>query len=273
VFGLAAGQHPRPSPTESFTMNDKESSYIREMCRRLAQIEQDTVVRLGEGKGCLFLNIYIDGLAINRAILDNYPDEERTNLVLLTFWGLFKELSWFQFFFLAGNYPLLLSRLRHVWEPVFRAYFAESQGLIASASLGESPGPSVDDKVAWLHRHGHQLRWDNCIKPALCQLFSSAEREDQVQQHYYDRWKTLRQYAHPSAYLMDRLFGPSDLHAIDNFDVEWALETIDVATDVFDLAWLTVLRMFPKAADRLPREALSVAYPVLKSVLGPGREE
>ncbi len=47
------------------------------------------------------------------------------NLVLFTLSGLFKEAGWFHSIFVAGNYPLLLSQIRFVWESMFRAYFAE----------------------------------------------------------------------------------------------------------------------------------------------------
>jgi hypothetical protein len=227
------------------------------MCDRLADIEQITVDRLGEKKGHQFVLIIDDWLAINGAIFDSYRHDELNNLVLLTFWGVFKELTWFHFLFVSGNYPLLKSRLRFVWESMFRARYAQTY------SGPQMPGPSPDDKVAWLEAQERHLRWSNCIEPVLRELFTLADRDQEVRDHYHERWNELHRYVHPSAYLAGRMIGDSALHFTDKFDEGWALDTIAAATDVFDLVWLTVLKTFPKAGDRLFEQKLSADYPIL----------
>jgi hypothetical protein len=256
---------------EGRVVGKQRRTYIEEMCGRLVEIERRTLKRLGKKSGH-FVNIANDWIDISSAILDAYPKAELNSFVLLTFWGLFKELCWFHFYFCAGNYPLLLSRLRFVWESVFRACFAETYRP-HSAKAWETPGPSADDKVAWLEEHEKDLRWGNCLQVVLCQVFPLSAREKVVREHYKQRWLGLHRYAHPSAYLASRMIGPAALHVKDNFDKSWAVETIDIATDIFDLVWLAVLSFYPKAFDKLAQEGLLVDYPVLSLVFRKGNDE
>ncbi len=78
------------------------------------------------------------------------------------------------------------------------------------------------------------------------------------------QFQELHKYVHPSANLAGKMIGESGLHVIDNFDEEWALETVRVATTVFDLVWLAVLTHHPLAFERVER--LGGDYPILKSV-------
>src|SRR5262249_24865985 len=148
--------------------------WVQEMCGRLAEIERETLEQLGETKGGFFVNVANDCLDINCAIQDAYPGQH--NLVLHTSWGVFKEVGWFHFFFVSGNYPILLSRLRFVWESVYRAYFAENHPL-GGQQPWPAPGPSPDDKLAWLDEHERDLNWDRCLEPVLRRSFPLADRE------------------------------------------------------------------------------------------------
>jgi hypothetical protein len=231
------------------------------MCGRLAEIERETLEQLGETKGGFFVNVANDCLDINSAIQDAYPGQH--NLVLHTSSGVFKEVRWFHFFFVSGNYALLLSRLRFVWESVYRAYFAENYPL-GGQQPWPAPGPSPDDKLTWLDAHERDLNWDRCLAPVLRRAFPLADREAEVRAHYEARWQGLHKYVHPSAYLAGRMIGESALHVTDSFDREWALETVGIASEVFDLVWLAVLGHHPDAFDAIDK--LSADYPILKSV-------
>jgi hypothetical protein len=245
-------------------MSERQTLWVEEMCRSLAEIERKTLEKLGEEKGGFFIQVGNDWLKINSAVMDAYSGERGYNLVLHTFGGLFKEVYWFHFFFVTGNYPLLLSRLRFVWESVFRAYFAEHFPLGPHRSWA-APGPSPDDKVAWLKEHeGPCLNWDGCIEPVLRIVFPLADREKEVRDFYKAEWNELHKYVHPSAYLADKMIGESALHVTDNFDKKWALEAVGVATKVFDLVWLAILRHHPVAFEKVER--LCGAYPILKIV-------
>jgi hypothetical protein len=88
------------------------------------KVAEETNSCLGEETAGLFIDLYHDALAIQGAVLDTYPEEERLcSLVFADIIGLFKELHWFHAMFLFGNYPFVLSRLRHNWERLFRAYY------------------------------------------------------------------------------------------------------------------------------------------------------
>jgi len=202
-------------------MSERQILWVEGTCARLAPIERKTLEKLGEEKGGFFMWVANDWLEINSALIDTYPGEQAHNLVLVTFWGLFKEVCWFHFFFVSGNYPLLLSRLRFVWESVFRAYLAENYP-IGSERPWSPPGPSSDDKLAWLAEHERDLNWDRCIEPVLRTVFPLADSEEEVRDFYKARWKELHKYVHPSAYLAERMIGESALHVTDNFDEEWS---------------------------------------------------
>jgi hypothetical protein len=244
-------------------MSERQSLWVEEMCLRLSEIERETLEKLGEEKGGSFVAAANDWLEINSALMDTCPGEQGHNLVLHTFWGLFKEVTWFHFFFVSGNYPLLLSRLRYVWESVFRAYLAEHYPL-GSQQPWPAPGPSPDDKLAWLEEHGKALDWDRCIEPVLRDVFPLAAREQEVRDHYKKLWQELHKYVHPSAYLAGRMIGDSALHVTDDFDEGWALEAVGIAARVFDLVWLAVLGHHPAAFERVKK--LSGDYPILKIV-------
>jgi hypothetical protein len=263
-WGLPCSAKSDPDGEES--MSEQPKSWVEEMCRHLADIERETVDKLGEEKAGFFAKVAGDCMDINAAI--HGPNAEHYNFVLHTSYGIFKEVYWFHFFFLAGNYPLLLSRLRYVWESMFRAYFAENYPLDCKAAWAP-PGPSIDDKVAWLQEHERQLNWDRCLEPVLRNVLPLADREREVRQHYKAHWQSLHKYVHPSAYLAGRMVEDSALHAADSFDEQWAVETLDIGSVVFDLVWLAVLNHHPEAFDRLDR--LFDSYPVVSSVFKKGK--
>src|SRR5207245_7456968 len=112
-----------------------------------------------------------------------------------------------------------------VWESMFRAYFAEHYPM-GPCRNWDAPGPTPDDKLAWLDEHGKDLRWDTCIEPVLRAVFPLADREQEVRDHYNERFKHLHRYAHPSAYLTGKMLADSALQFRDAFDKVLALETI-----------------------------------------------
>src|SRR5438132_7038878 len=185
-------------------MSDMQPSWIEQHCSHLVPIERETIEQLGEEKAGFFVYAANDCITVSSAVMDAYPGEKSHSLVLPTVWGLFKEAYWFHFFFVAGNYPLLLGRLRFVWESMFRAYFAEHYPM-GPCRNWDAPGPTPDDKLAWLDEHGKDLRWDTCIEPVLRAVFPLADREQEVRDHYNERFKHLHRYAHPSAYLTGKM--------------------------------------------------------------------
>ncbi|QDU23315.1 hypothetical protein [Urbifossiella limnaea] len=243
-------------------MGEKPTSWVEQMCRHLAEVERETTEQLGELERGFFVNVANDCTDIGFAVSQAYP--RKVNLVLHTGWGVFKEATWFQFLFVSGNYPLLLSRLRYVWEAVFRAYFVENYPFRNSPSSWVAPGRSAAKKLVWLEEHGRALDWNRCMEPVLRAVFPLADSEPEVREHYRRRWGELHKYVHASAYLAGRMVGKSALHLSDKFDRKWAKECVAIAREVFDLVWMAVLGHHPMAADRMHR--LSGEYPVLKRV-------
>jgi hypothetical protein len=106
-------------------VTDKQPLWTEEMCKLLAPVERETLEKPGEEKSGFFMTVANDWFAINTALQAAYPGARDHNLVVFTFWSLFKAVRWLQFLFVAGNYPLLLGHIRFVWESVYRAYVAE----------------------------------------------------------------------------------------------------------------------------------------------------
>jgi len=53
----------------------------------------------------------------------------------------------------------------------------------------------------------------------------------------------------------------------DSFDKEWASETIETATKIFDLVWLAVISRFPGCAELIAQEGLLLEYPIVTAAL------
>jgi len=144
--------------------------------------------------------------------------------------------------FLAGNYPLLLGRLRFIWELVFRALEADC--------CEQESGPTVDDKHEWLARNEKSMGWRTPILPLLERLFPM-DNQKEIENCFKPTWDTLNCYVHPSAILRDDLIEESGLLFRDAFDEKLANKALHYATEVFELVWLAVLWRFPKAKPRL----------------------
>lgn len=244
-------------------MSDKQQTWIERHCALLVPIERQTLEKLGEETAGVFVCAANDCITVSGAVTAAYPGDKNCNLVLMTLWGLFKEACWFHSFFSAGNYPILLSRLRFVWESMFRAYFAEHYPM-GPCTKWDPPGPTADNKLVWLDTHGHRLNWDTCIEPVLRAVFPLADKEQEVRDHYHNLFKYLHRYAHPSAYLLDRMLDDSALHVKDGFDEKWAQESAQVGAEIFDLVWMVVFKHYPDAFDRC--EPIEGKYPVVSGV-------
>lgn len=227
---------------------------LEELYRRLGEIARETFHTLGEEQAGFFLNLIEDYFTIRSAIFDVYPINEFVDsLASLYFAGLFKEIYWLELLFFAGNYPMLNRNLRFIWETFFRAYHVDTYTQQAENDP-DPPESTLDGKVEWLSQNeGKMFRWD-FIESTLRELvpqFKNTEAEE----HYHTLWNKLNECVHPSAALLERMtLEESGLLAKDSFDREWALDTIQAATDVFDLVWLVILRQFPKIAGAVKKK-------------------
>ena len=183
------------------------------------------------------------------------------------FSGLFKEVYWFQLLFLAGNYPLLHRGLRFVWEMIFRAYYVDTY-VRKSPDDPEPPGPTVDDKAEWLAQHERKMfQWHKFMQPMLRRLLHQAKGTE-IEEYYKALWDKLNEYVHPSKSLLDRMVVPvSSLLVRDSFDKEWASETIETATMIFDLVWLAVISRFPRCAELIAQKRRHLEYPIVTTAL------
>lgn len=212
---------------------------------------------LGAEKAHFFVDVYNDALNIGIALSDCYPDKQEllTSMVYADFMGLCKEIHWLELMFLAGNYPLLLSRLRYDWEMIFRALYADTYEKEKDTDP-EPPGPTLDEKHEWLGKLEEQnrLNANTIIYPLLRQLLR-ANDPDEIEAYFRPLWKGLNAFVHPSATVRDRLVRESALLVRDGFDEELAKEALYYATEVFELIWLAVTALFPKTRPVLIADA------------------
>jgi hypothetical protein len=237
--------------------------------KHLFKIAEETFRSLGKEQAGYFINLSNDWIDVLSAILDTYSkDALSESLMYIYFSGLFKEVHWFQLFFLTGNYPLLQRSLRFVWEMIFRAYYVDTYKHEFTGDQ-EPPGPTIDDKVDWLGKYELKLKmykWSfmrKVLRRLCCQV-----KDTRIEGHYRSLWGKLNEYVHPSKALLDRMVvGVPGSLMTDIFDEQWALETIKAAQETFDPVWLAVLSRFPKCAESLVQKRLLLEYPMVAAAL------
>jgi len=244
-------------------------SLLGDQYEYLPKIAEETFRSLGKEQAGYFTSLANDWIEIWGAIRDTYSEDELSNgLMYIYFPALFKEVYWLQLLFLAGNYPLLHRSLRYVWEMIFRAYYIDTYAR-ESPDDPEPPGPTVNDKVEWLGKHELKLQMYKWVfvRGVLRRLLTQAKGTE-IEEDYKALWDKLNEYVHPSKALLDRMVVdvPGFLMT-DSFDKEWASETIDTATMIFDLVWLAVIWRFPRCAELLAQRGLLLEYPIVTTAL------
>lgn len=252
----------------SLTEADHLLSLLGEQYEHLRKIAEETFRSLGKERAVYFTSLANDWIDILSAILNTYSkDELSDSLMYIYFSGLFKEVYWFQLLFLAGNYPLLHRSLRFVWEMIFRAYHVDTY-VRESPDNPEPPGPTVDDKAEWLGKYERKLKmykW-SFVRKVLRRLLPQAQGTE-IEEYYKSLRDKLNEYVHPSKALLDRMVADHNLLVKDSFDKAWALETIEIATMIFDLVWLAVISRFPGCAEPLVQKGLHLEYPIVTTAL------
>ena len=244
-------------------------SLLGDQYKYLPEIAEETFRSLGKEQAGYFTSLANDWIDILSAILDVYSkDELFDSLLYIYFSGLFKEVYWFQLLFLAGNYPLLHRSLRFVWEMIFRAYYVDTY-VRESPDDPEPPGPTIDHKAEWLGEYELKLgmyKW-SFVRGVLRRLLPQAKGTE-IEKYYKSLWDKLNEYVHPSKALLHRMVVdvPGSLMT-DSFDEDWASETIETATMIFDLVWLAVISRFPSCAELIAQRELLLQYPIVTTVL------
>jgi hypothetical protein len=231
----------------AFTMSD----FLDRMFGYWKEISQETCDKLGEDAG-LFVNAYCDGLEIDEQISKHYSESARQeSLVAFEVPGVWKELYWMQFLFLASNYPIVMGRLRFNWEQIFRAYHVDTYAGLHPTDP-HLPGTTVDKKHEWLliQEQHNRLRWPEVIAPALRRFFASGQPEEN-ESRCRSLWDRLNDFVHPSGQLREHLIGETALKLRDGFDEHLARQTLADAREVISLIWLAILYRFPRIVGSL----------------------
>jgi hypothetical protein len=233
--------------------------FVRKVSHDVLDVSRQTVEHFGEKQAEQFLLSAADGIAIKFA--GCYGQAALMNLVNVQAWGMVKELKWLQLLFLAGNYPLVMSRLRYIWEAMYRSYFVEAHHDSRVRRLGP------DEKLSWIESHKPRLDWKFCVGPVLKKLLPLQDPEDKLFNRYHDLWQELNCYNHPSQYLQERLVDTSSLLVADNFDAAWAEDTLLAGRMVADLVWLALLSLHERAVPILSDEKFHVDCPLTHTLI------
>jgi hypothetical protein len=227
-----------------------QKSYCGFMTGLLEQNEKETIAALGD-QAYHFVTLHDDCLEIEAAVQSTSSEEDLANLVHMTLWHLMKELQMFQFLFFSGMYPLLHGRIRYNWEMMFRCYHVQTS----------APG-SLDEKMEWYAKNEKAMS-GKLMEQTWKKLFPLTAKEKEVNDYYLKLWKDLHQFVHPSAELISKLFGDSGQFVTHRFDRDWALDTIAVSTDVYDMIFVAALSYHQKAFDQLEPKRLHGKYRML----------
>lgn len=229
----------------------------------LSQISEKTKRRLRRKESHCFVNLYNDWLEVWGRMLDVYSkDIPLTSLVAADIFSLGKELHWMHRLLSWGNYPLIHRNLRYSWELMFLAYFADTVETKVP-EISDGPPESVDAKVEWLNKHARHIHWRSIIRPLVDKVVATRDRH-----HYAQIWGNLNRCVHPSLNLRYRLIDESSLGITDNFDLQWARDTCRIASDVFDVIWLIVLRRFPDCIPLLDGKNFFLNTPRSRALIG-----
>ena len=212
---------------------------------------------LGPDQESKIPSLYNDGLFLINALQDTYgKDLPMTSLVALSLPTVLKEIVWVHMQFLWGNYPAVHRSLRFLWEQTFRAIYADTYNIVVGND-GLGPGPTVDDKIAWLHAQERKLK---VIAPVLRGILELDEK-GLADSGLLSLWGKLCGRVHPSKELWDEVFAHPERPMLDVFDEPAARETLRVVEQVFDLIWLGIVSVFHHAVSQLDAADLFCTCP------------
>jgi hypothetical protein len=226
---------------------------------------EKTACTLKPDQAALFVHLSNDAIDIVGAALNAYPrDALAASLVWFDFTQLIPQLFGMGFDFYCGRYAEVGRELRFAWESIFRAFHAD-QYLAINPGADDPPGPSLDEKNAWLD--GRRLDWNTVIRPELRHLLQAWTETDRINR-FHPIWKRLCAVSHPSSDWRLSGVGESNRHLWFRFDEELARELLADASEVFSLIWLAVLGCFPAAIPALLADANTFCgCPQLRAVL------
>jgi hypothetical protein len=146
--------------------------------------------------------------------------------------------------FLAGRYEAVRWALRFTWESIYRSLFADRFRELRP-NAPDPPGPTVDEKAAWLGAPGRKLDW-NTVEVVLRHVFR--QRSNDPVAEFKPMWDRLNRAAHPSGEWRASGVEASARHVWHHFDGTQACEVIADARVVFGVVFVAILTHFPKVA-------------------------
>ena len=230
-------------------MNEEFRSALWQKYEGLIGVAEQTVESMGKECAWTFMEIGNDWIELNKALISECSDELDSSLVFLDFIGLSQQIRWLQLLFFGGSYPMIYRNLRFVWELALRAYYTDT----FAANFPDDPnppGPTLDEKTEWLEGREHKLSWTKALQPTLTSVLQKSTH-NASEDYYLELWRPLNSCVHPSEFIRFRMINIPFLNFTNVFEIEWADESLDFATKIFDLIWLTVLSRFPNVRSSI----------------------
>ncbi len=200
----------------------------------LESVRQETISILGQETSFHIIafhgNTWID---INSWLLTECGKEAQSNIVILEFQRLFKEIYWLQYIFLNCNYSLIYRNLRFVWELIYRAQY------ILLNQSNKNLGDQIDH-LASVEKT--KYGW-NIIEETLKEVLSLNDKE--IKDEIHPLWDDLNSHVHPSLRQMVLVLDKDPRSLVtDSFNMDLALSTLAAVDRVFDLVYASIFKQF-----------------------------
>ncbi len=217
-------------------MMNKSQNMFNNLYTNVESVREETFSTLGIDMSFHIIamegNAWID---INHWLFTEYPKEVLSNIVIIEYQKLFKEIYWLQYIFLCSNYPMVYRNLRYIWELLYKAHYV----------LESSGSNHLEDQLNELQSmEKSKYGWKIIEKVLKSTLLLD---DHQIKSEIQPLWNFLNIHVHPSVRQLDLVIDidPSSL-VTDSFNEELARLSIDTVDKVFDLLYASIFKKFEK---------------------------
>jgi len=216
----------------------KLENTLDELFEHLKVVREETITHLGVEDALHILDFHVNNwIDIVEWISCKY-DKEEQNIVFFQFWRLLKEITWLQFLFLWGNYPLIYRNLRYILELICQAYHIDKN----------YPSLSLDEQIKKTREMEEEIYGWNLVKTVLCNILSSDKQY--IQSNFKPLWNYLNKHVHPSGEQME-LVAIEDISSLvkDSFNENLARSVLRATDEVLDIVNMILFKRFPRIKE------------------------
>ena len=216
-------------------MNNSQDMF-NNLYAQIESVRQEVFSKLGRDMS--FHIISVEGGAwidINYWLFTEYPKEILSNIVIIEYQRLFKEIYWLQYIFLSCNYPMIYRNLRYIWELLYKGHY-----ILKNSGSTHLEGQLNELQTMENSKYGWKII-KKILKSTL--LFDNHQINSEIR----PLWNFLNIHVHPSVRQLDMIIDidPRSL-VTDSFNKELAMLSINIIDKVFDLLYASIFRQFEK---------------------------